>query len=129
MGATKNQLSDRDMLLDLLMTEKYMSQLYNTALMESTNSDVLDAFEEMQHDEHENARLLYDSMHDRGWYNAKQIEKPAGKDQALFETKANSNYAVTSGSRNFGNRLGTRRNSLLSPSARRYEGNNVNLHN
>jgi len=127
MGASKNQLSDRDMLLDLLMTEKYMSQMYNTALMEATNSDVIDSFDEMQHDEHENARLLYNSMHDRGWYNAKQIEKPVGQQQsALYSYQANSSYAVTSGAKNFGNRLGNRRNSAMSSSTRRYEGSSTN---
>lgn len=128
MGSSKNQLSDRDMLLDLLMTEKYMSQMYNTALMEATNSDVIDSFDEMQHDEHENARLLYNSMHDRGWYNAKQIERPVGQQQSalLYSNKANSSYAVTSGTKNFGNRLGNRRNSAMSSTTRRYEGSSIN---
>lgn len=127
MGASKNQLSDRDMLLDLLMTEKYISQVYNTAIMEATNSDVLDTFEEMQHDEHENGRLLFTAMQERGWYNANQTEKSNERPLTTkFTNKTNSSFAVTSGAKNFGNRLGIRRSNGINTNARRHEGSPTN---
>lgn len=108
MGTSKNRLSDRDILLDLLMTEKHMSQVYDTAIVESSNKTVLDLFEEMQHDEHENARTIFNAMQERGWYNTYQYnDKPNSgpRRETAYTNKFSSDYAVTSGARNFGGRL------------------------
>lgn len=106
---TKNRLSDRDMLLDLLMTEKYMAHMYNSAIMESTHTAVLEAFEDMAHDEHSNARSLFETMQDRGWYHPELDTQlhVSGRNSRLTN-KYSSDYAVTSGSKNFGSRLGRR---------------------
>lgn len=105
---TANRLSDRDMLLDLLMTEKYMAHIYNSAIVESTHTPVLEAFEDMAHDEHSNARSLFEAMQDKGWYYPEPDSDPkvhlSGRN-ARMATKYNSDYAVTSGSKNFGSRL------------------------
>lgn len=109
MGTSKNRLSDRDILLDILMTEKHMSQVYDTAIMESSNNAVLDLFEEMQHDEHENARTIFKAMQERGWYNTtnRYDDKlnSAPRRETAYTNKFSSDYAVTSGTRNFGGRL------------------------
>ena len=106
MGTSKNRLSDRDILFDVLMTEKHMSRVYDTAIMESSSQDVLDLFEEMQHDEHKNARTIFNAMQERRWYNTSQNdEKRNSRRETQYTNKFNSDYAVTSGARNFGSRL------------------------
>jgi spore coat protein CotF len=106
MGTSKNRLSDRDILLDVLMTEKHMSQVYDTAIMESTNNPILELFERMQHDEHENARTIFNAMQERRWYSANQSnEKHNPRQKTPYTNKFSSDYAVTSGSQNFGSRL------------------------
>lgn len=105
MGTSKNRLSDRDMLLDLLMTEKHMSQVYNNAIMESTSNGILDLFERMQHDDHESARRIFNAMHERGWYNSEQTNDIPARRGSRYTNKLSSDYAVTSGARNFGGRL------------------------
>ena len=73
--SSHNRLSDRDIMVDLINTEKHLSHLYEHAIMESVNSTVHNTMEEFQHDEHENAYTLYKAMQDRGWY------KSAGQEQ------------------------------------------------
>lgn len=82
MQSNRNRLSERDMLVDLINTEKHLSHLYEHAIMESTNITVRNAVEEFQHDEHENAYILFQVMQDRGWYN------PAGQEQNTGSKKA-----------------------------------------
>lgn len=117
----RNRLSDRDMLLDLLSTEKYMSHLYDHAIMESTGDAVRDAFVALQQDEHESAQMLFDFMQQQGWYstgaNRQQFGRrlqsgqrlSGGRQQsmagAMQSPKADSRYAVTSGARNLGQNL------------------------
>jgi hypothetical protein len=95
------------MLLDLLATEKHMSHMYDHGIMESSNTDVRYTFEELQHDEHENAHIIFNAMQERGWYNptttrSKSPNLYAGRSG---RTVASSDYAVTSGAQDFGSRL------------------------
>lgn len=118
--SSRNRLSDRDMLLDLLTTEKYMSHLYDHAIMEASGDTVRDTFDALQQDEHETAQMLFDFMHQQGWYTTganrqkfgrrlqsgqrlsggpqQQMGMPGGLPQA----KTDSRYAATSGTRRFG---------------------------
>ncbi len=91
MPAGMNRLSDRDIMLDLISTEKHLSHLYEHAVMESTNVTVHNAMEEFQHDEHEAAYTLFSAMQDRGWYN------PAGQNMQFNGRK---NFNVKSNKRN-----------------------------
>lgn len=116
----RNRLSDRDMLLDLLTTEKYMSHLYDHAIMEATGDTVRDAFIALQQDEHESAQMLFDFMQQQGWYttgaNRQQFGRRLQSSQRLsggkqqyaggaMQSKADSRYAVASGSRSLGQNL------------------------
>lgn len=105
MNTNKNRLSDRDILLDLLMTEKHISQVYNTAIMESENSRVIETFEEMQNDEHDNAMRIFSAMKERNWYNPEKAQTSSERHGKQYVNKFNSDYAVTSGARHFGGRL------------------------
>lgn len=107
--ASPNRLSDRDILMDLLITEKYMSHLYDHAIMEASGDKVRDTFIALQQDEHESAQMLFDFMQQRGWYTTGAGRQNAGRrlqsGQRLSggpTPAANSRYAVTSGPRNFG---------------------------
>lgn len=117
----RNRLSDRDMLLDLLATEKYMSHLYDHAIMEATGDTVRDAFIALQQDEHESAQMLFDFMQQQGWYttgaNRQQFGRrlqssqrlSGGKQQYsggdMHQSRSDSRYAVVSGSRSLGQNL------------------------
>ncbi len=117
----RNRLSDRDMLLDLLTTEKYMSHLYDHAIMEATGDYVRDTFMALQEDEHETAQMLFDFMQQQGWYstgaNRQKFGRRLQSGQRLSggrqqfsggdrqQPRADSRYAVTSGSRSFGQNL------------------------
>ena len=63
------RLSDKDMLQDILNTEKQLSGLYDQAVMESSSIELHTAFEDLQRDEHENSFTVFNAMQQRGWYN------------------------------------------------------------
>ena len=102
---SSNRLSDRDMLMDLLNTEKQMSHMYDHAITESTNLSVLNTFEQLQHDEHENSHTVFTAMQERGWYSPTSDTSGQKRGARFGRGLANSNYAVTSGSQNFGSNL------------------------
>lgn len=123
----RNRLSDRDMLLDLLATEKYMSHLYDHAIMEASGDTVRDTFVALQQDEHETAQMLFDFMHQHGWYTTGANRQKAGRrlqsgqplsggrpqqnmPSAPPQPQADSRYAVASGSRRLGQSLGGGKN-------------------
>lgn len=64
----QNQLTERDMLYDSIMTEKYVSDAYNTTVMESVNQNIIEALQHIQQEEQEHAKLFFEAMHHRGWY-------------------------------------------------------------
>ncbi len=66
-GAT----ADKDILNDMLMTEKYVSGTYETAIMECSNQSVRNALKQIQDEEQEHAKMIFDAMNRRGWYNPK----------------------------------------------------------
>ncbi len=116
---SRNRLSDRDMLLDLLTTEKYMSHLYDHAIMEASGDTVRDTFVALQQDEHETAQMLFDFMNQHGWYTTGANRQKAGRrlqtGQPLSggrpqtpregdfpQPRYDSRYAVASGSRRLG---------------------------
>lgn len=67
-GGTAN---DKDFLTDLLMTEKYVSDHYETAIMECANDQVRDTLRHIQDEEQQHAKKIFDAMNKRGWYNPK----------------------------------------------------------
>jgi spore coat protein CotF len=109
---SRNRLSDRDMLLDLMITEKHLSRLYDQGALEATSPMLSNTFERLQADTHDNARIIFTTMQQRGWYNPERAERneplQKGKQNQtseVFSTTANSKYAVSSGTRKFGRHL------------------------
>lgn len=60
--------ADKDILTDMLMTEKYVSGTYETAIMESANEAVRNALRQIQDEEQQHAKMIFDAMNQRGWY-------------------------------------------------------------
>jgi len=64
----QNQLSEREMLYDSIMTEKHVTDAYNNAIMESANQNIIQALQHIQQEEQNHAQLFFEAMHHRGWY-------------------------------------------------------------
>ena len=111
----RNRLSDRDIVMDLLITQKYMSHFYDHAVLESSSPMIRDTFEAFQQDEHELGRVLFDVMQKRGWYGTSASgstksssfsrSKRVRETSKEFDLSAASNYSIRAGSHRFGNRL------------------------
>jgi hypothetical protein len=107
-----NRLSDRDMLFDLLATEKQMSHLYDHAVMEATSGRVRETFIALQQDEQQAARMLFEFLQQKGWYTPGAGRQASGRRlqsgkrlSGGAQPRTDSRYAVTSGARNFGSNL------------------------
>ncbi len=67
-GGAANQ-QDAMLLNDLLMTEKYVSNAYNTAIFEFTNSQMRQALNHIQKEEQQHGEGIYNYMNAHGMYN------------------------------------------------------------
>lgn len=94
----RNRLSDRDMIVDLINTEKHLSHLYEHAIMESNSNIIHNTMEEFQHDEHENAYTLYNVIQERGWYNPAGQEKRHNFKKVMTTTRTDNNRRHSGGS-------------------------------
>ncbi|HHZ13752.1 MAG: spore coat protein [Caldicoprobacterales bacterium] len=65
----KNQLSEKEMLLDSIMTEKYVSSAYDAGIMDSINQEVTSALQHIQQEEQNHTKLFMEVMHSHGWYD------------------------------------------------------------
>lgn len=69
----KNALSlssDKNLCSDLLMTEKYVSGAYNTAVFEFRNPAIRDVLNHIQTEEQKHGESIYKYMESKGMYNA-----------------------------------------------------------
>lgn len=65
-------LSDKDICTDLLMTEKYVSGAYNTAIFEFRDTAVRDVLNHIQKEEQKHGETLFQYMNSKGLYNVQQ---------------------------------------------------------
>ncbi|WP_099191846.1 spore coat protein [Tepidibacter mesophilus] len=68
---TMNNENDKNLCRDLLSTEKYVSSTYDTAVFESANPAVRQAFQHIQQDEQKHGEELFNYMNSHGMYNVK----------------------------------------------------------
>lgn len=73
-------LSDRDILMDLLIDTKYISTGYHQAVLESATDRVRNALMQIHNDELASHRRIFDLMKSRGYYQV-QPAAPAGAPQ------------------------------------------------
>lgn len=64
----KNQ-NDSDMCTDILMTEKYVSSAYNTAIFEFEDHNIRQALNHIQGEEQEHGEAVFKYMQSKGMYN------------------------------------------------------------
>jgi spore coat protein CotF len=62
-------LSDKDMCTDLLMTEKYVSGAYDTAIFEFRDTRVRDVLNHIQKEEQKHGEAIFQYMESKGMYN------------------------------------------------------------
>lgn len=76
------EMNDRDMLNDILSTEKYLTQAFNTAINEASNQQLYQTQLQILNELHDAQRQLFNLMHQKGWYkldaaNPNQIAQKA----------------------------------------------------
>jgi len=62
-------LTDKERLSDILATEKYLANIYNTSASEASNVSLFEFKLKMLEDIHKTQREVFDLMHQKGWYN------------------------------------------------------------
>ncbi|AKL96844.1 coat F domain-containing protein [Clostridium aceticum] len=65
---TANNSMDADLCNDLLMTEKYVSATYNTAIFEFTNTNVRQILNHIQKEEQQHGEDIFNYMQSHGMY-------------------------------------------------------------
>ncbi len=65
------KLTDKDMCMDMLSTEKYVSGSYNTAIFEFKDTAVREALNHIQKEEQQHGESIFKYMQSRGMYTVK----------------------------------------------------------
>lgn len=65
----ENNLSDKDICLDLLMTEKYVSGTYDTTIFEFRDTNVRDILNHIQKEEQKHGESIFKYMESKRMYN------------------------------------------------------------
>jgi spore coat protein CotF len=63
------QASDKDMCTEMLMTEKYVSGVYDTAIFEFRNAQVRDLLNHIQKEEQKHGEAIFAYMQSKGMYS------------------------------------------------------------
>lgn len=79
---TKTELNEKETLTDLLSSQKFMTSVYNSDLLESATPEVKRLFFGILEDEHRIQQEIFTEMSSRGYY---QVE--AAEEQKLQKTK------------------------------------------
>lgn len=64
-----NGQGDKELCEDMLMTEKYVSNAYNTAIFEFRDPNMRQALNHIQKEEQEHGEAIYNYMESKGMYN------------------------------------------------------------
>lgn len=62
------QFSDRDILTDMLIGTKTISTGYHTAVLEAANDRIRNTLIQINNEELNTQKQIFDLMHSRGWY-------------------------------------------------------------
>ena len=73
---------DKDILKDVLGTQKYITSNYNSALLESATPAVKTCFHSILEDEHELQQQIFNIMHTKGLYPT-----PSAEEKKVSEAK------------------------------------------
>ncbi|HBQ46486.1 MAG TPA: spore coat protein [Ruminococcaceae bacterium] len=75
-------MPEKEMMNDVLSSEKYLTELYNTNANECATPNVRDGFLQILSEEHQIQADIFDAMKQRGWY-----QTPAAEQQKIQQTK------------------------------------------
>jgi spore coat protein CotF len=64
-----NDQGDKELCEDMLLTEKYVSNAYNTAIFEFRDPNMRQALNHIQKEEQEHGEAIYNYMESKGMYN------------------------------------------------------------
>lgn len=67
-GSVPYKASDKDLCTDMLMTEKYVSATYNTAIFEFKDAQVRDVLNHIQTEEQKHGEAIFAYMQSKGMY-------------------------------------------------------------
>lgn len=67
-GGMKNQKSDKDLCTDMLMTEKYVSDTYDTAIFEFKDPQIRNILNHIQKEEQQHGEAIFTYMNSKGMY-------------------------------------------------------------
>lgn len=70
-SSSMSSRSDKDMCTDLLMTEKYVSNAYDTAIFEFSNPQVRSVLNHIQKEEQQHGESIFKYMESNGMYTVK----------------------------------------------------------
>ena len=86
----EKNFGDKEMLTDLLCSQKQLASAYNVARLESATPAVLACFNEISEDEHRIQRGVFNMMHSRGLYPT-----PTAEEKKISEAKSAFGASVT----------------------------------
>jgi len=75
------QFSEKDMLTDLLLGTKSISSSYHQGVLEAANDRVRNTFIQLNNEELNFQKQIFDIMHDRGWYHVEPARMTAAAPQ------------------------------------------------
>jgi spore coat protein CotF len=70
------QMQDRDLMMDMLSSEKFATSGYNTYANECATPRLREDFLNILRDEHEMQAELFTEINSRGWYPTTPAEQP-----------------------------------------------------
>lgn len=68
-GSNGFNLSDKEMCIDMLSTEKYVSGTYDTAIFEFSNAQIRDVLNHIQKEEQKHGEAIFAYMQSKGMYS------------------------------------------------------------
>lgn len=82
------EMNDRDLVNDILSTEKYLAAGYNTAVNEASGRNLFQTQLQMLTEVHQAQRDVFDLMQKKGWYKT----EAADANKTTQKTQQFSNY-------------------------------------
>ncbi|WP_284141731.1 MULTISPECIES: spore coat protein [unclassified Virgibacillus] len=73
--AKTSQMNERDMINDMLATEKYMTSSYNIALYEASNQAYYQLLQQILTETQDCQRNLFNQMFQQGWYSLEKADQ------------------------------------------------------
>ena len=72
---TQNNMTDKEIMEDILSSQKFVTDTYNTFTNECVNQQLRTDFLDILREEHNIQQAVYDQMKTRGWYSPAQAEQ------------------------------------------------------